>query len=139
MDNPFWNFTLAVYNRSGVAEACIRLQDECGADVNLVLFILWQAFEGREMTSQGVAEVEAAVGEWQGKVVRPLRESRRWLKKNPLPDGSSGGLREKIKNWNWTPSGSSRNLWPACRSPGIARRTPWRRLPSPPWVITRCC
>lgn len=49
------------------------------------------------MTSQGVAEVEAAVGEWQGKVVRPLRESRRWLKKNPLPDGSSGGLREKIK------------------------------------------
>ena len=97
MDHPFWNFSLAVYDRPGVAEACIRLQDECGADVNQVLFILWQACEGREMTPQGVAQVQAAVGDWQAKVVRPLREVRRWLKRDPLADGSSGGLREKIK------------------------------------------
>ncbi|MEE8435964.1 MAG: TIGR02444 family protein [bacterium] len=97
MDNPFWNFSLAVYNRPGVPEACLRLQDECGADVNLVLFILWQACEGREMTPRGVAEIEAAVGDWPAEVVRPLREVRRWLKKNPLADDRSGALRDEVK------------------------------------------
>ena len=97
MENPFWNFSLAVYNRPGVPEACICLQDECGADVNLVLFILWQASEGREMTPQGVAGVEAAVGEWQSEVVRPLRGVRRWLKQNHLAGSQSGALRDAFK------------------------------------------
>jgi len=41
--NPFWDFSLAVYRRPGVAAACLRLQDEAGVDVNLLLYFCWLA------------------------------------------------------------------------------------------------
>ena len=41
--SPFWQFSLAFYRQPGVADACIRLQEEAGVDVNLLLFLLWQA------------------------------------------------------------------------------------------------
>jgi uncharacterized protein (TIGR02444 family) len=39
-DDPFWRFSLDLYGRPGVAPACLALQDEAGADVNLVLYLL---------------------------------------------------------------------------------------------------
>ena len=39
--SPFWRFSLQLYRLPGVAEACIELQEKCGADVNLLLFLLW--------------------------------------------------------------------------------------------------
>ena len=44
MDLPssrFWDFSLEIYAKPGVAQACLALQDECGADVNLLLFCCW--------------------------------------------------------------------------------------------------
>ena len=38
---PFWDFSLAVYGRPGVAPACLALQQRHGADVNLLLFCAW--------------------------------------------------------------------------------------------------
>ena len=41
--SPFWQFSLRFYRLPGVAEACIELQEQAGVDVNLLLFLLWQA------------------------------------------------------------------------------------------------
>jgi hypothetical protein len=37
IDNPFWDFSLALYAKEGVADACLLLQDKLGYDVNLLL------------------------------------------------------------------------------------------------------
>ncbi len=36
-------FRCGLYRQPGVADACIALQDECGVDVNVLLFFLWLA------------------------------------------------------------------------------------------------
>ena len=41
--SPFWRFSLQFYRLPKVADACIALQEEAGVDVNLLLFLLWQA------------------------------------------------------------------------------------------------
>ena len=49
--SPFWRFSLRFYRVPKVADACIALQEEAGIDVNLLLFLLWQATSKRAMSS----------------------------------------------------------------------------------------
>lgn len=78
--SPFWDWSLAVYERPGVAEALIALQDEYGLDVNLLLFCAWAAAEGRVLATADIARGEAAVAAWRAQAVEPLRAVRRALK-----------------------------------------------------------
>jgi uncharacterized protein (TIGR02444 family) len=41
MDGPHWRFSLAVYGRAGVPPACLKLQDNLGLDVNMLLLALF--------------------------------------------------------------------------------------------------
>ena len=97
MADEFWRFSLALYGRPNVPESCLRLQDECGADVNLVLFLLWRAARGRESTPAAIAAAMAAVSPWQARVVRPLREVRRWMKTGGLGETSNEAFRDRVK------------------------------------------
>jgi uncharacterized protein (TIGR02444 family) len=77
----FWRFSLALYERPGVASACLALQDRHGRDVNLVLYALWVGASGRGRLS--VAEFDAAkavLAPWHGKAIAPLRALRRRAK-----------------------------------------------------------
>jgi uncharacterized protein (TIGR02444 family) len=76
----FWNFSLALYGRPGVAPALIALQDRLGLDVNILLYCCWAGSEGRSLTVADLAAIEAVVEPWQAEVVRPLRSLRRRLK-----------------------------------------------------------
>jgi uncharacterized protein (TIGR02444 family) len=79
--NPFWDFSVSSYRVEGVAEACLRLQDRHGVDVNLFFYLCWlggvrdSALEPAEVTA-----VQEATVRWRDKVVRPLREVRRHMK-----------------------------------------------------------
>ncbi len=80
-DNPFWEFSLRVYRRAGVAPACLRLQDGFGVDVNLLLYCCWRGtVEGAEMPRADLAQAMDLVEAWRESVVRPLREVRRRMK-----------------------------------------------------------
>lgn len=82
--NPFWDFSLEVYARPGVAEACLDLQDRRGVDVNLLLFALWSgAVCGVRLTPDVLASLNAAVAGWRAEVVEPLRQARRRAKAEP--------------------------------------------------------
>lgn len=76
--NAFWDFSARTYARPGVAEACLKLQDDLGLDVNLLLFCLWCAAEGPGRLDGGDFE---QFGEelacWQAETVQPLRAIRR--------------------------------------------------------------
>lgn len=96
MDSPLWLFAVSFYGRPGVADACLRCQDEAGADVNLVLFLLWQGGLGHRLSPDDVAGCEAAVAEWRRNVVQPLRAMRRRLKTGPQLSAATG-FRDRIK------------------------------------------
>lgn len=77
-DNPFWDFSACVYARPGVTDACLRMQDEFGLDVNLLLFCLWSAAQGPgRLSSDDLAELDQQISEWQSSTVQPLRAMRR--------------------------------------------------------------
>lgn len=76
----FWEFSLRIYSRPAVPPACLALQDEGGADVNLVLFLLYLADCGRMLDDAAVASLDLATRDWREQVVKPLRGVRRLLK-----------------------------------------------------------
>jgi uncharacterized protein (TIGR02444 family) len=98
-ETPFWRFSLHFYRQAGVAEACIALQDECGVDVNLLLFLLWLAAGRRQLSAANVKELDAAVGDWRQLTIVPIRDVRRKLKgvATPIEANKQEAFRTRIK------------------------------------------
>ena len=95
-DEAFWRFSLAFYERPGVADALITLQDRDGFDVNLVLFALWLGISGRgPPDGDALAAAERIAGTLRSEIVEPLRNLRRKLRHHP--DGDVQRLREGVK------------------------------------------
>lgn len=96
--SPFWQFSLRFYRRPGVSEACLVLQDEAGADVNLLLFLLWCAHERRSLPAAALEEIDRACDGWRSAVVAPLRAVRRRLKSPDLVEPAlAEAYRARIK------------------------------------------
>lgn len=94
----FWAFSLAIYSRPKVPEACLRLQDSRGLDVNLLLHALWCGALGHRITLAERQSLDAIAAPWQGHAVRPLREVRRWLKsQDRLSKQEAEPLRDQVK------------------------------------------
>jgi uncharacterized protein (TIGR02444 family) len=93
---PFWRFSLHFYRQAGVSDACIALQDGCGADVNLLLFLLWLADDGRLLSADDVRKLDDQVRDWRN---LPIREVRRKLKgaRTLIDPGTQEALRNKVK------------------------------------------
>jgi uncharacterized protein (TIGR02444 family) len=82
----FWRFSLAFYERPGVPDALIALQDRDGFDVNVVLFALWLGISGRELDGDALAAAERAAGTLRREMIEPLRNLRRKLRAHPDSD-----------------------------------------------------
>lgn len=95
----FWNFSLQTYAKPKIAELCLELQEGFGADVNLVLFMLWAGARGRRLELQEIEQLAGFVENWREEVVIPLRRARRALKTPPRdwPAQETESLRQRIK------------------------------------------
>ena len=79
--NPFWTYSIELYAQDGVAALCLRLQDERGFDVNLLLFAGWAAHcRGVTLDASEWRDLIAATQSWRETVLAPLRSVRRRLK-----------------------------------------------------------
>lgn len=76
MNNPFWHYSVRQYAQPGVAQACLKLQDEHGLDVNMLLYAAWLASEGRQPDRGHLTALARKVEDWRRRVVQPLRELR---------------------------------------------------------------
>ncbi|MBT5435637.1 MAG: TIGR02444 family protein [Alphaproteobacteria bacterium] len=75
--SEFWTFTLGVYGREGVQSSVIHLQDERGADVNLLLYAMWTASLGMPaFDKMHVSFLGSRVGAWRDTAIEPLRAVR---------------------------------------------------------------
>lgn len=91
----FWDWSVEIYARPGVAEACLALQDRRGVDVNLLLLGLWLATRGRTLPPDTAAALADQAATWQREVVRPLRDVRRGLKRRE-GDPAVAALRREV-------------------------------------------
>ena len=96
---PFWRFSLQFYRLSDVADACVALQDDYGVDVNLLLFLLWRADEGRLLSGDEVKSLDDKVRDWRNLTVIPMRTIRRKLKsaRTLIEPARQEAFRTKIK------------------------------------------
>ena len=80
-EDPHWRFALELYSRSGVAKACLLLQNRLGVDVNVLLIALYAATErGLKVGPEEIAALDRAVAPWRTTAVAPLRSIRCALK-----------------------------------------------------------
>ena len=85
--SSLWGFASGLYERSGVSEALLGLQDDSGLDIPLFLFLLWADYLGKRYTPVEVEKLAALAAEISRNLIQPVRASRRWLKANH-PDDS---------------------------------------------------
>ncbi len=91
-----WSFALSTYARSGVEDACLRLQAQ-GADVCLVLCGLWLEQRGVAPETSRLQALRQIAGPWQAEVVGPLRQVRTQWRAMAQQDVELGALRERVK------------------------------------------
>jgi uncharacterized protein (TIGR02444 family) len=96
---PFWRFSLNFYRQAGVSDACIALQDGCGVDVNLLLFLFWLAGDGRQLSADDVKGLDDKVRDWRNLTIIPIRGARRKLKgaATLVEPGQQEAFRTKVK------------------------------------------
>ncbi|ESQ74982.1 TIGR02444 family protein [Asticcacaulis sp. AC402] len=80
MAEPFWDWAVAVYGRGSVAEACLRLQDEGGHNVPLLLWAAWAGVHGVRIGDDLASQAAAIARVWSDEVIVPLRKVRRRMK-----------------------------------------------------------
>jgi len=91
-----WNWVVAAYGRPGVADACLRLQDEHGQSTSLLLWAVWSG-----VSEPGtLARAAELVRSWEAQALIPLRTARRALKapQPPVGDSAREALRATVKD-----------------------------------------
>lgn len=97
-ENPFWQWSLERYSRKPVERGLLKLQDECGFDINVSLWCCWRAESGANVDDHALEAAIEAKREWTANVVHPLRATRRYLKSvDSGADQDVTRLRERIK------------------------------------------
>jgi uncharacterized protein (TIGR02444 family) len=100
LDGPHWTFALDLYQRPGIADTCLLLQDAAGIDISFLLFVLFVTKEHRAALDQtDLAKLDEIIAPWRDEVIRPLRSLRRRIKggPSPAPSPATEALRDRIK------------------------------------------
>ncbi len=93
-----WEFSLYHYARPGVSDACLNLQDEHGANVNIVFWVMWLGFRGQLLEAAQLVQAQRKVHSWDQHYLLPLRQLRRRLKVEfGTSDKSIEAVRSQIK------------------------------------------
>jgi len=90
-----WDFALRFYGAPGVQGACLAMQEEGGADVPLLIFLVFAAMRGQPIREEELRRIDGTISPWRRDVVRHLRHARRALRSSPAPEAQN--LRETIK------------------------------------------
>jgi uncharacterized protein (TIGR02444 family) len=91
-----WAFATTAWDRPGVAEACLELQDVHRQCVSLLLWRAWAAGEGRAVDEAALERAIDLARRWEQEVVGPMRAARRALASPPLGLAVSADLRARL-------------------------------------------
>jgi len=93
-----WDFSLSHYARTGVADACLHLQDEHGVNVNLLFWCAWLEQRGVTLDATRLRSAQMRIHSWDERYVIPLRQLRRQMKGEfGVTDAGIERMRDQIK------------------------------------------
>ncbi len=96
--SSLWDFSLTHYARTGVADACLRLQDAHGVNVNLLLWCAWLEAHGLTLDATRLSSAQKRIHAWDQNYVAPLRQMRRRMKVEfGVTNKAIGQVRQQIK------------------------------------------
>jgi uncharacterized protein (TIGR02444 family) len=86
-----------------VSEVCLSLQNDQGADVNMLLYCCWVGAAVGAFDDELFSRASGYSARWAENVVIPLREARSWMKHTgctaePTPTEDCMQLREQVKS-----------------------------------------
>ena len=83
-DSNFWNYSLQIYGLPDVEQYCLTLQDTYGANINILLYCCWMAEQQCALDEQQISAIMSSSQDWQGRIVKPLREARRAMSEDVM-------------------------------------------------------
>ncbi|MEB0197071.1 TIGR02444 family protein [Pseudomonas sp. 5S4] len=96
MPSDLWSFTVNLYARPGVEQACLRLQAS-GANVCTLLCGAWLGQRGVVCSAERLCEIRQLATPWYNEVVQPLRALRAHWRRAAVDDIEWRDLREHVK------------------------------------------
>lgn len=79
-EHLFWRFSIQFYGRAGMQDVLLTAQDRYASDVNMLLFALWQAGNGLEVSSAEFSALNETIANWRDTILLPMRALRRSIK-----------------------------------------------------------
>lgn len=80
--HPFWSFSCQLYEQA--KQPLLALQNRRQVNINVLLFCCWvTASDQGSLNKQDLKKLLSTIYLWHERIVLPLRELRRQLKKNP--------------------------------------------------------
>ena len=76
----YWQKMADLYDRAGVADICLNLQERFGTDIVFLLFLRLLDHRAILLGESERHEAQAAVAAWRANVVVLLRAVRQWMK-----------------------------------------------------------
>ena len=80
--DAFWDWSVSNYEKAGVADRLLELQDDLKLNVNLVLWCIWAAEDHAPIQEFAMRQaIEACSGISENVTLR-IRSARKWIKSN---------------------------------------------------------
>lgn len=83
LDNPFWRFSLNVYQHNRVKERILFFQNSYQMNANVLLFCCWLAYAVDDVSQSELLAACHSLDDWQNNVTKSLRHIRQWIKSLP--------------------------------------------------------
>lgn len=83
LDNPFWRFSLNVYQHSLIKERILSFQQLYQTNGNVLLFCCWLAYAVNDVSQSELLAACHSLDDWQDNVTKSLRNIRHWIKSLP--------------------------------------------------------
>lgn len=138
----FWQFSERHYGRPGVAEACLQLQDDYDANVNLLLLLLMLEERGFSLDPALFLPFILPIAQTRSGMFKQWRQLRRQLKDKLSTDDYLSLLRHELELESWQQQEliQALALLPANNNSdgpsGLLAYLTWLKVPEPPlWQL----
>ena len=81
-ESQLWNYSTQTYQVPEVENACLNLQNNYSADVNILLNCCWLGENQIELSGDDLTALMMASSPWQNSILKPLRNARRMMKQH---------------------------------------------------------
>ena len=96
LNTDLWPFAVELYQRPGVAHACLALQGQ-GGNVCLILAACWLGGRGVRLDASRITALQRVAEPWHTQVIKPLREVRTAWREPCQADQAWAAIREQVK------------------------------------------